>query len=88
MSATGHRVGLSLSHARGAVDGGRRARADEHAAKCLDVLVREVLRVGDAGDDALGHSPDSTLLDISEADARGIGREPSDGLAIGPAWVH
>ena len=65
-----------------------RARADEHAAKCLDVLVREVLRVGDAGDDAFGHSPDSTLLDISEADARGIGREPSDGLAIGPAWVH
>ena len=65
-----------------------RARADEHAAKCLDVLVREVLRVGDAGDDAFGHSPDSTLQDISEADARGIGREPSDGLAIGPAWVH
>ena len=60
-----------------------------HAAKCLDVLVREVLRVGDAGDDAFGHSPDSTLLDISEADdLRGIGREPSDGLAIGPAWVR
>ena len=59
-----------------------------HAAKCLDVLVREVLRIGDAGDEAFGHSPDSTLLDISEADVRGIGREPSDGLAIGPAWVH
>ena len=65
-----------------------RARADVHAAKCLDVLVREVLRIGDAGEDAFGHSPDSTLLDISEADVRGIGREPSDGLAIGPAWVH
>jgi hypothetical protein len=62
-----------------------------HAAKCLNVLVHEVLRVGDVVDDAFAtSSPDSTLLDISDVDGRGglIGREPSDGLAIGPAWVH
>ena len=74
-----------------AMGGTGRIRADMHAAKCLNVLVHEVLRVGDVVDDAFAtSSPDSTLLDISEADGRGgpIGREPSDGLAIGPAWVH
>ena len=74
-----------------AMGGTGRIRADMHAAKCLNVLVHEVLRVGDAVDDAFAtSSPDSTLLDISDVDGRGglIGREPSDGLAIGPAWVH
>ena len=69
-----------------------RIRADMHAAKCLNVLVHEVLRVGDAVDDAFAtSSPESNLLDISDVDGRGggpSGREPSDGLAIGPAWVH
>ena len=71
----------ALVAAAGASDAGARAAA----ADALLALTHNGV------DDAFAtNSPDSTLLDISDVDGRGglIGREPSDGLAIGPAWVH
>jgi rotatin len=77
-------LGLGLEH---------RYHAEAHANKCLAALVA-VLGVGNnsngggIGDPSEAASPDSTLVDIDEADATGLGEECSDGNAIGPRWVR
>jgi hypothetical protein len=40
------------------------------------------------GNDANGASPDSTLLDIDEAEFGKAGEMCADGLALGPEWVY
>jgi rotatin len=73
--------------------GPSRAEATAHASKCLAALVA-VLGVSGGGADfkngnhAKGASPDSTLLDIDEAEFGKAGEMCADGLALGPEWVY
>ena len=74
--------------------GPSRAEATAHASKCLAALVA-VLGISGGGADFKngnqakeGASPDSTLLDIDEAEFGKAGEMCADGLALGPEWVY